>query len=177
MPVLVHDGPLRFHTASHSKLDATRGSRIPGVKQIALLAALLLAGCASAAPDIVRPEIQLAQLFAPSDLETARGRDTMYAEFGFRITNQASDAITLTRVALESSGEGGYYLRREDRAFDRQIGAGEAIEDTLQARAYFRTTGSGEASREPVTIRATFYFDSAKGSFRQTVLRNIGQFR
>ena len=146
------------------------------MKQISLVAALILAGCASTAPDIVKPEIQLVQLFAPSDLEYARGRNTMYAEFGFRITNQASEPITLRRVALESTGDGGYYLRREDRAFDRPIGTGEAIEDKLQARAYFRTTGSGEASREPVTIRATFYFDSPKGSFRQTVIRNIGQF-
>jgi hypothetical protein len=154
-----------------------RRRRIAVVKRAAfiLFAALCLA-CTSSGPDIASPEIEFVQLYAPTDLQYARGQDTMTAQFGFRVTNKAGEAITLKRVHLESSGMGGYVLRPEDRAFGHQIGVGQTIEDTLSARAYFQTNASGSASNEPVTVRATFYFDSPAGSFRKVVLRNIGQF-
>lgn len=142
----------------------------------ALVIVLASIACASSDVGIVKPEIDFVQLYAPTDLSYARGQDTMTAQFGFRIRNQATEPITLKHVRLESVGEGGYVLRNEDRAFGHAIAAGEMIEDTLSARAYFRTNASGTASNEPVTVRATFYFDSAAGAFRKVVLRNIGQF-
>ncbi|HEU4522453.1 MAG TPA: hypothetical protein VFT12_10640 [Thermoanaerobaculia bacterium] len=145
----------------------------------AALSALVLltatAGCGSSV-DIIKPQIDLAQLYAPTDLGYARGSNTMVAKFAFRVINRSTEPITLRRVNLQSSGDGGYYLQREDRTFKHQIGPGQAVEDTMDARAYFRTTVSGTASTEPVTLRATFYFDSPVGSFRQIVIRNIGQF-
>lgn len=124
----------------------------------------------------MRPEIQLVQLYGPTDLPYTQGATSLTAHFGFRILNRAAEPITLRHIELESSGEGGYYLRREARAFTRQIEPGEVAEETMQALAYFRTTASGAASNEPVMLRATFHFDSARGSFRQVLLRNIGQF-
>ena len=143
---------------------------------VVLFAALALACSSSDDVKIIKPQIDFVQLYAPTDLAYARGQNTMTAQFGFRVTNQSMEQITLKRVHLESVGDGGYILRTEDRTFERMIGAGQAIEDTLSARAYFRTTASGSASNEPVTVRVTFYFDSEAGSFRQVVLRNIGQF-
>ena len=153
-------------------------SRIAAVKKrfSALTLALAIAGCAASAPDVVRPQIDLVQIYAPTDLGYARGHNSMTAEFAFRVINQAAQPITLRRVNIQSSGEGGYYLRREDKSFHHQLGPGQAVEDRIQARAYFRTTASGTASNEPVTLRATFYFESPGGSFRQIVIRNIGQF-
>lgn len=142
---------------------------------LVILAAASFA-CSSSGVNVARPQIDFVQLYAPTDLSYARGQDTMTAQFGFRVTNKATEPITLKHVRLESVGDGGYVLRNEDRAFGRAIGVGESIEDTLSARAYFRTNASGNASNEPVTVRATFYFDSPAGSFRQVVLRNIGQF-
>lgn len=153
------------------------GRRIADVKRaVVILWTALALACASSGPDIAMPEIEFVQLYAPTDLQYARGQDTMTAQFGFRVTNKATEAIRLKRVHLESSGMGGYVLRPEDRAYDRQLGVGQTIEDTLNARAYFQTNASGNASNEPVTVRATFYFDSPAGSFRKVVLRNIGQF-
>ena len=145
---------------------------------VALCVALALALDCSSSNDakIIKPQIDFVQLYAPTDLAYARGQNTMTAQFGFRVTNQSMEQITLKRVHLESVGDGGYILRTEDRSFERAIGAGQSIEDTLSARAYFQTTASGSASNEPVTVRVTFYFDSEAGSFRQVVLRNIGQF-
>jgi hypothetical protein len=143
---------------------------------VALCAALALACSSSNDVKIIKPQIDFVQLYAPTDLDYARGQNTMTAQFGFRVTNQSMEQITLKRVHLESVGDGGYILRAEDRSFQLAIGAGQSIEDTLSARAYFRTTASGSASNEPVTVRVTFYFDAEAGPFRQVVLRNIGQF-
>ncbi|HUP48168.1 MAG TPA: hypothetical protein VNA04_05185 [Thermoanaerobaculia bacterium] len=137
---------------------------------------LLVAGCSSGGVDIVRPEIQIIQLYGPTDLASARGQGSMTAQFAFRVLNRALEPITLRRVQLESSGDGGYALRREDRPFSIPIGPGEIVEERVEALAYFRLMPSGSASNEPVTLRATFHFDSPAGSFRQIVLRNIGQF-
>ena len=143
---------------------------------VALCAALALACSSGNDVKIIKPQIDFVQLYAPTDLAYARGQNTMTAHFGFRVTNQSMEQITLKRVHLESVGDGGYILRTEDRAFELPIGAGQVIENTLTARAYFQTTTSGSASNEPVTVRVTFYFDAEAGSFRQVVLRNIGQF-
>lgn len=146
------------------------------MKHALLASVLAIAGCASSAPDITRPQIDIVQVYAPTDLGYARGHNSMTAEFAFRVINNANQPITLRRVNIQSSGEGGYYLRREDKNFHHQLGPGQAVEDKLQALAYFRTTVSGNASTEPVTLRATFYFDSPAGNFRQIVIRNLSQF-
>ena len=142
----------------------------------ACLVIAALWGCSSSGPDIVRPEIELVQLYGPTDLVYTQGASSVMANFGFRISNRAAEPITLRRIELESSGEGGYYLRPEGKPFTRQIGPGEVAEETMQALALFRTTPSGAASNEPVMLRATFHFDSARGTFRKVLLRNIGQF-
>jgi hypothetical protein len=98
------------------------------------------------------------------------------AEFGFQILNKATEPITLRRITIQTIGDGGYLLRREDKAYTTVIGPGQTVGERIQARAYFGTTLSGEASTEPVLLRATLYFESAAGKFRQIVMRNIGQF-
>lgn len=146
------------------------------MNRAAILLAMSVAACSSGGSSIVKPEIQMIQLYAPADIGYARGQNTSMAEFGFQILNRAAEPITLRRIQIETVGDGGYYLRREDRSYTRTIGSGETVAETIQARAYFRTTGSGTASTEPVLLRATLYFEAPSGPFRQIVLRNIGQF-
>jgi hypothetical protein len=144
------------------------------VKRKALTPLFIFLACSSGA-SIAKPEIKLVQMHVPADLGYARGPDAMTALFGFRVTNQASEPITLKRVELQSVGEGGYTLRREEKMFSHQLGPGQSVDDTIQAVAYYRTQYEGRASTEPVTLRATFHFDSPAGTFRHTVLRNFGQ--
>ena len=147
------------------------------MKHAAIALVALAAACSSSSNvDIIKPEIQLVQLYAPTDIGYARGQNTSMAEFGFQITNRAGEPITLRRISIQSVGEGGYELRPEDKTYERRIGSGEVAQETIQARAYFRTNSAGSASTEPVLLRATLYFDSPQGKFRQIVLRNIGQF-
>ena len=145
------------------------------MRSIVIVIGLSLAACSSGV-DVLKPEIQMVQLYAPTDIGYARGQNTTMAEYGFQITNRSTEPLTLRRIKIETVGGGGYALRPEDRAYDRRIGAGEVGQATIQARAYFNTTGAGTASNEPVLVRATLYFESPQGSFRQIVMRNISQF-
>ena len=137
---------------------------------------VVIAGCAGSNAPVTRPVIEMFQLHGPSDLAYTRGQNTMEAYFGFRIQNNAAETITLRRIDLQSVGEGGYTLRREDQPFNNSIPAGGTAEATMRARAYYPVTRSGTASKEPVTVRAVVYFETSRGKFQQIVMRNIEQF-
>ncbi len=140
-------------------------------------ALLLLAACGTAKDvNIAKPQIDLVQLYAPGDLQFARGPGEILAEFGFRIANRAAQPITLKRIELSSIGSGSYVLRRENRGFKQEIPPGGVAEVTMTARAYYNASSLGQISNEPVLLRAVVYFDSPEGSFRQILSRQIEQF-
>ena len=80
-----------------------------------LSAVLLVALCACSSTDPndkrVRPEIQIVELYGPSDLRYARGQNTLDAEYGFRIANRSQEEITLRRIDLSSTGSGAGFHR------------------------------------------------------------------
>jgi hypothetical protein len=143
-------------------------------------AVLLVALCACSSTDPndnrVKPEIQIVELYGPSDLRYARGQNTLDAEYGFRIANRSAEELTLRRIDLSSTGSGAYVIRREDRAFNSIIPADTYGDVRMNARVFFNSRPDGTTSTEPVTIRAVLYFDSPSGSFRQILIRNLGQF-
>lgn len=143
-------------------------------------AVLLVALCACSSTDPndkrVRPEIQIIELYGPSDLRYSRGQNTLDAEYGFRVSNRSAEEITLRRINLSSTGSGAYVIRREDRAFNVAIPADTYGDVRMNARVFFMSRGDGTTSTEPVTIRAVLYFDSPSGSFREILIRNLGQF-
>lgn len=142
------------------------------------LAVLLLAACSSSQDSVVNPppEIEIQQVYGPSDIPYSRGQDSVIGEYAFRVRNVADIPITLRRIELSSIGGGTIALRREDRSFHRTVNPGSAEVVSVNPRVYFRTMGSGSPTNEPLTIRAVLYFDSPKGSFRRILTRNIGQF-
>jgi hypothetical protein len=148
------------------------------MKRALLPAILLLAACASSKNAVVSPlpEIDVVQVYGPADIPYSRGQDSVMAEYAFRVRNGANVPITLRRIEMSSLTGGTIALRREDRAFNRTVNPGSAEVVSLTARVYFRTTSSGSPTNEPLTIRAVLYFESANGSFRRIITRNIGQF-
>ena len=143
-------------------------------------AVLLVALCACSSTDSndnrVRPEIQIVELYGPSDLRYARGQNTLDAEYGFRIANRSQEQITLRRIDLSSTGGGAYVIRREDRVFNAAIPADTYGDVRMNARVFFNSRADGTTSTEPVTVRAVLYFESPSGAFRQILIRNLGQF-
>jgi hypothetical protein len=146
--------------------------------RIAIFALLLLAACSSTQsyPVSPPPEVQIVQIYGPSNLDFSRGVSSVEAEYGIQITNPSSDPIRLKHVTLEGVAGTTILLRREDRAFDNEIPPGQTAQATMHARVYFTSDMSGSPTREPLTVRATLRFDSPKGSFNKIVQRNIGQF-
>lgn len=150
------------------------------MKQIACCVLLLaVASCSSTSqtyPVMPPPEVQIVQIYGPSDLNYSRGISSVDAQYGLQITNPSSDPITLKHVTLESVGGASIAMRREDRAFNNEIPPGQTGQAVVNARVYFRSDNSGTPTREPITMRATLNFDSPKGSFNRIVQKMIGQF-
>jgi hypothetical protein len=147
------------------------------MKQLAVCALLLLAACSSATyPVMPPPEVEIVQLYGPSDLPYARGSSSVEAQYGIQITNRSSDPVTLTHVSLQSVGGGTIAMRREDRGFNNTIEPGQTGQAVMNARVYFTSDVSGSPTREPLTVRATLSFKSPKGSFTRIVQKNLSQF-
>ena len=150
------------------------------MKRIALCVLLLVvASCQSTShnsPVSPVPEVEIIQIYGPSDLNYSRGISSVDAQYGLQITNPSSDPIILKHVTLESVGGSSIALRREDRAFNNEIPPGQTGQAVVNARVFFRSDSSGSPTREPITLRATLNFDSPKGSFNRIVQKMIGQF-
>lgn len=156
---------------------------LPGVesalmKSLAACALLLFAGCSTATyPVNPPPDVEIVQLYGPSDVPYSRGISSVNAEFGVQITNRADVPITLKHVTLQSAGANTTVgLRREDRGFNNVINPGQTAQATINARVYFTSDSSGSPTREPLSIRATLQFASPKGAFNRIVQKNIGEF-
>lgn len=145
---------------------------------LALLAVAIIAACASSQkyPVSSPPDVQIVQIYGPSDIPFSRGTSTVDAQYGIQITNKADETITLKHVTLESVGGATIVMRREDRGFNNQIPPGQTGQAVINARVLFTSDVTGSPTREPMTIRATLSFDSAKGSFNRIVQKMIGQF-
>jgi hypothetical protein len=147
------------------------------MKHLAVCALLLLAACSSAnSYPVTPPDVNLVQIYGPSNLDYSRGVSSIDAEYGIQVRNNADVPIRLKHATLESVGGTTIVLRREDRSFDIEIPPGQIGQATMHARVYFSSDLSGSPTREPLTLRATMHFDSPKGAFNKIVQRNIGQF-
>ncbi len=147
------------------------------MKHLAACALLLFAGCSAATyPVNPPPDVEIVQLYGPSDVPYSRGISSLNAEFGVQITNRADVPITLKHVTLQSVGNATLALRREDRGFNNVINPGQTGQARINARLYFTSDMSGSPTREPLTIRATLQFASPKGTFNRIVQKNISEF-
>jgi hypothetical protein len=140
---------------------------------ILLLASTALACSSGSNVKVIRPEVELVQLVGPGDV--AMGSGIMQIQFGLRVSNRASEPITLRRVEMSSVGRGAYVLRREFHPFNKVIRPEQYEDVTFWSRGF--VYGSRfEPSNEPVTVRAILFFESPDGPFQQIVQRNLDQF-
>ena len=85
------------------------------MKRIAIFALVLLAACSSTTYPVTPPDVEIVQIYGPSNLDFSRGVSSIDAEYGIQIKNNATDPITLKHVTLESVAGTTIVLRREDR--------------------------------------------------------------
>jgi len=149
------------------------------MKKLAVVAALLLVigsmtGCASNnnASNVPDPEVRLDQTSTvPGAAEYVTGG--IPVSFRMQVTNRASIPITLKRVEVTSIGEaGGYQVPQSQVPFNVILtpGASSSVNFTIAAVS----TGMNVTGvNEPVTIRVTSVYDSAEGTLRNIVIRQV----
>ena len=137
---------------------------------VAVLALLLIAGCASQRTAIADPEITIAQLSStPTIAEHVTGG--MPVHFRLTVTNTAQFPITLKRSELQSIGTGGYDVAPAAHPFNLVIapGATESVEFWVPANASTSVAGANGA----VALRVTTEYDSPSGGFQSVQVRQV----
>ncbi len=116
------------------------------MKRLAVCALLILAACSSSVtyPVMPPPDVEIVQLYGPSDVPYSRGVSSVEAQYGVQVTNRSAEPVTLTHVSLQSLGGGTIVMRREERGFNNVIPPGQTGQAVINARVYaFLELGSG----------------------------------
>ena len=128
----------------------------------ALAVSLLLAACASSTqssgPNVT---IQLEQLNSANDIFYFRG--PVNIQYRVVITNPTNQALTLTRLDLQTLGSGAYSLRTNSTPMNLKVAPNATTAYQISVWGYAR--GGYLSSTEPVTVRGTAYFNGPSGSF------------
>lgn len=138
--------------------------------------ALLLIGCASAAPQqttapLNEPEIHISQLSNIS--EAARHiSGGMSVQYRVDVTNRANAPITIKRIDLTSLGAGAYTVRPTSYPFDKQLAAGEATALQFWVPANIDDPTIVGANG-PVSLRLTLQYDTPAGRTQSIVVQQV----
>ena len=124
------------------------------------------------------PETELIQLVGPEELnwEVSEELGQLELKYALRITNHASEPITLRQIQLRTVGMEGPYSIPQSSYFFR-----EAVtpRDTRDIEFFVKAFSAGNRYRidaqSPVSIRVIAYFEAPKGNFRQPFIANLGQ--
>ena len=138
--------------------------------------ALLLIGCASAAPrnptaPSIEPEIHISQLSSIS--EAARHiSGGISVQFRVDIGNHANVPITIKRIEVISLGAGAYTLRPTSYPFDARLNAGEttALQFWVPANIDDPTIIGANG---PVSVRLTLQYETPAGITQSIVVQQV----
>jgi hypothetical protein len=147
----------------------------------AACAAFIACGSASGANDAtadkigtVEPETELVQLIGPEQLNWESGQIEL--KYALRITNHATEPITLRQIQIRTVGmEGPYTVPQSSYFFRKAVTPG----DTSSVEFFAKALSDGDRYRidaeAPVSLRIIAYFEAPKGNFRKTFIASIGQ--
>lgn len=122
----------------------------------------------------VEPETELIQLIGPEQLNWEAGQIEM--KYALRITNKASEPITLRQIQIQTVGlEGPYTIPQSSYFFREPVTAGVTRPVEFFAKAYSVGDRYRIDAQAPVSIRIIAYFEAPKGNFRQAFITNLGQ--
>ncbi len=130
----------------------------------AVLILLLLAGCASGAPDdpnAPKITLHLEQYQSAPNAYTFNG--PVNVQFALSVANTTNEPVKLNRIEIRTIGSGAYTIRPTSTNINVDVAPGQARTLPLAIWGYSR--GGQLASTEPVTVRATAYFTGPSGAF------------
>ncbi|HXI13093.1 MAG TPA: hypothetical protein VNM92_10680 [Thermoanaerobaculia bacterium] len=125
---------------------------------------------ARAAAALSEPEIFIQQL-SRTPVAARHVTGPLPVNFRVSVRNNSSTLLTLTRVRVESMGEGAYTLTSNAQAFNKEIEPARQASVEFWAPATAETTITG--SNGPVTIRGIAYFKSATGAFQKVFVQQV----
>lgn len=153
------------------------------MRNVLIVAALVLAACRSSAPptpkqkaNIPDPEFEIRQVVGPAEQHYDEG--PIEVKYRLDIGNRADIPITLARVEIVTVNPpgGAYTLDNSHRVYYFR----KAIPPHQSANVEFwaRAIGYGQSMRdsEPVTVRGTLYFESPDGYLRHVFVKELGQY-
>lgn len=145
----------------------------------ALLVACGSSGSGSAVPTAekigaVAPETELVQLIGPEQLNWEAGQIEM--KYALRITNRATEPITLRQIQIQTVGlEGPYSIPQSSYFFREAVTPGATRPVEFFAKAYSEGNRYNIDAQSPVSVRIIAYFEAPQGNFRQAFITNLGQ--
>ena len=140
------------------------------------LIALLLIGCASAAPHqqtapLNEPQIHLSQLSNVSE-EARYMVGNVSVQYRVEVANRANQPITVKRIDLVSLAQGAYSLRPTSYPVDAQLKPGEGTAVQFWAPAVIDAPTIVGANG-PVTLRVTVQYDTPAGRSQSIVVQQV----
>lgn len=150
---------------------------------VALVFATALAGCASSRSgsglghskvDIIEPEVTFTQTSVVA--QVARDMTgNIPVRYEVRVANKSGEPITLTRIDVQSLGEGAYSLRPQSHPFKKVIGPDqfEVVDFWVPAFISEETGPTVYGANGPVTLRAIAHFDSPVGQFEHVTVQQV----
>jgi hypothetical protein len=150
--------------------------RLHIMKPAAILLAFLAFSCASGSgqASAKEPVIDLHQIVGPSNVQSVGPFDVKYE---LRISNPATEPITLKRFEIRSINGGAYVLvNNAPFTFNETIQPGNSTSVSLWAHAYAQVRPNDFGSSEPVTLRGVASFQSGTKRFQKVFHKTLSQF-
>jgi hypothetical protein len=122
---------------------------------------------------VATPEIRIVQTRGiPAAASHVAG--SIPVRYAVRVTNRATEPITIRNINAQSITEGAYDLRPTSMPFNEEIAPGAHGEVEFWADAVV-TNPSMLGANGPVTLRLIVHFDSPKGAFDEVVVRQVNE--
>lgn len=129
-----------------------------------LLAVILLAGCASAAPDDANaPNVSLHLAQDDSAPNAYLYGGLVNVRYSLSVANRTKDPVTLTRIEIHTVSSGAYTIRPTSTPLNIDLAPGQ--EKTIPLSLWANARGGNLAAQEPVTVRAAAYMTGPAGPF------------
>lgn len=129
-----------------------------------LLAVILLAGCASAAPDDANaPNVSLHLEQDDSAPNSYLYGALVNVRYSLSVANRTKDPLTLTRIEIHTVSSGAYTIRPTSTPLNIDLAPGQ--EKTIPLSFWANARGGNLAAQEPVTVRAAAYMTGPSGPF------------
>jgi hypothetical protein len=143
-------------------------------------AVLVISGCTSTKSDsglgrakvvVAEPEIVITQVSqVPAAARYISGG--LPVKYQVRVANHAKESITLTRLDLQTMGDGAYTLNPTSRPFKMKVAP-----DGLEAAEFWVPAVINDVTvygaNGPVTLRCVAQFDSPMGQFQHVVVQQV----